>query len=224
MGVYSVKKESLSAIADAIRKKTGGTDALTLDGMAAAVADVYAAGKETAKARYFSEAVTLAERQTYIDLPIRFVPDILSISTTQNTSRTTASTLMQQTVRFAPTTELLCGSFAGCTSAKSNFFAYLGTASGTAFGLLTKTENGYRISANTDGTGKQLYYDVGKYEVLAVRCSGRTDRELLTDFVNGLSDEGGTAYILKLMQEQAFTEAEWDALIAAKPGWTFVLQ
>lgn len=214
----------MTAIANAIRAKTGGEEKLTLDAMEAAVADVYAAGKETAKARYFSEEVTLAERKTYIDLPIRFVPDIISISTTQNTSRTTASTQMLQNIRFAPTTEILCGSFGGCTSTKSNFFSYLGTASGTAFGLLTKTENGYRIYANTDSTGKQLYYDVGKYEVLAVKCSSRTDRELLTDFVNGLSDKGGTAYILKLMQEQAFTEAEWDALIAAKPGWTFVLQ
>ena len=40
MSVY----EKMTAIADAIRAKTGGTDALTLDGMAEAIPQVYAAG------------------------------------------------------------------------------------------------------------------------------------------------------------------------------------
>ena len=36
--------EKMAAIADAIREKTGGTDALTLDGMAAAIAGISAGG------------------------------------------------------------------------------------------------------------------------------------------------------------------------------------
>ena len=38
--------EKMTAIADAIRAKTGGTDALTLDGMAEAVPNVYDKGKQ----------------------------------------------------------------------------------------------------------------------------------------------------------------------------------
>ncbi|MBR5538435.1 MAG: hypothetical protein IKU61_00900 [Clostridia bacterium] len=38
--------EKMTAIADAIREKTGGTDALTLDGMAEAVQNVYDKGKQ----------------------------------------------------------------------------------------------------------------------------------------------------------------------------------
>ena len=39
--------EKMTAIADAIREKTGGTEALTLDGMAEAVPGVYEAGKKS---------------------------------------------------------------------------------------------------------------------------------------------------------------------------------
>ena len=39
--------EKMTAIADAIRAKTGGTDALSLDGMAAEIPDVYAAGQQS---------------------------------------------------------------------------------------------------------------------------------------------------------------------------------
>lgn len=39
--------EKMTAIADAIRNKTGGTEALTLDGMASGVNEVYNAGKKT---------------------------------------------------------------------------------------------------------------------------------------------------------------------------------
>lgn len=39
-------KEKMTAIADAIRKKTGGTDVLNLDGMAEAIPDVYEAGQK----------------------------------------------------------------------------------------------------------------------------------------------------------------------------------
>jgi hypothetical protein len=38
--------EKMTAIADAIREKTGGTDALTLDGMAESIPEVYEAGKQ----------------------------------------------------------------------------------------------------------------------------------------------------------------------------------
>lgn len=44
MARYFVQDTSLTAIADAIRSKTGGTDALTLDGMAEAVAGIQTGG------------------------------------------------------------------------------------------------------------------------------------------------------------------------------------
>lgn len=43
MSVY----EKMTAIADAIREKTGKTDALTLDGMAEAIPDVFEAGRKS---------------------------------------------------------------------------------------------------------------------------------------------------------------------------------
>ena len=47
--------EKLTNIADAIRKKTGGTDPLTLDAMVEAIPDVYAQGEQDAASRYWDE-------------------------------------------------------------------------------------------------------------------------------------------------------------------------
>lgn len=55
--------EKMTAIADAIREKTGGTDALTLDGMAEAIPSVYEAGKD-AEHKAFWDAVLPAHSAT----------------------------------------------------------------------------------------------------------------------------------------------------------------
>lgn len=46
-------QEKMTAIADAIREKTGGTDALTMDGMAAAIPAVHAAGAKSEYDRFW---------------------------------------------------------------------------------------------------------------------------------------------------------------------------
>lgn len=45
--------EKMTAIADAIRDKTGGTEALTLDGMAKGIPEVYEAGKKAENKRFW---------------------------------------------------------------------------------------------------------------------------------------------------------------------------
>lgn len=47
--------EKMTAIADAIRDKTGGTDALTLDGMAESIPEVYEAGKKAEYDAFWDE-------------------------------------------------------------------------------------------------------------------------------------------------------------------------
>lgn len=47
--------EKMTAIADAVRDKTGGTEALTLDDMASGVGEVYEAGKQSEYDRFWDE-------------------------------------------------------------------------------------------------------------------------------------------------------------------------
>ena len=61
MSVY----EKMTAIADAIREKTGGTDALTLDGMAAAVPEVYNAGAQTEYDKFWDTFQRNGSRTNY---------------------------------------------------------------------------------------------------------------------------------------------------------------
>lgn len=64
----------MTAIADAIRAKTGGTDALTLDGMAEAVAGIEAGGSVEVE----SGTVTLSSDR-YGHVFVDYIPDILIV-------------------------------------------------------------------------------------------------------------------------------------------------
>ena len=68
-----------------------------------------------------------------------------------------------------------------------------------------------RFDANTD------------YIVLASKTETRTDKEILTDFVSGLADAGGTVTLSQAAIDAAVTDDEWAALLATKPNWTFTL-
>ena len=68
-----------------------------------------------------------------------------------------------------------------------------------------------RFDANTD------------YIVLASKTETRTDKEILTDFVSGLADAGGTVTLSQEAINAAVTDDEWAALLATKPNWTFTL-
>ena len=57
--------EKMTAIADAIREKTGGTDALTLDKMAEAIPEVYGAGKQSEYDKFWDAFQQNGERTDY---------------------------------------------------------------------------------------------------------------------------------------------------------------
>ena len=63
-----------------------------------------------------------------------------------------------------------------------------------------------------------------KYKLSAVKYTDKTDKELITDFVNRLpSDSSGSVTMNQEKVNAAFTTAEWSALIATKPNWTFAM-
>lgn len=63
-----------------------------------------------------------------------------------------------------------------------------------------------------------------KYTIVASKYTVKTDKERITEFVNGLSSSGsGSLSINQDKVNAAFTTAEWNALIATKPNWTFAM-
>ena len=58
------------------------------------------------------------------------------------------------------------------------------------------------------------------YTAIAVKYTEQTDKERITDFVNGLTGSG-TVTLNQTKVNAAFTDDEWVALIATKPNWTF---
>lgn len=63
-----------------------------------------------------------------------------------------------------------------------------------------------------------------KYKLAAVKYTDKTDKEMITDFVNNLpSGSSGSVTMLQEKVNACFTTAEWSALIATKPNWTFAM-
>ena len=59
-------KEKMTAIADAIRAKTGGTEPLTLDGMAEDIPKVYNAGKQAQYDEFWDDFQQNGEQRKYM--------------------------------------------------------------------------------------------------------------------------------------------------------------
>ena len=209
--------DKMTAIADAIREKTGGTDPLSLDAMAAAVPTVYAAGKSAAEAlcdaTHFAGTVRGSGTGT-LSVPIPFEPDTLLI---------VAANMRIFTYQIAVCvyTPHALGKYLGGVQTTQNSLS-LGAAAirrdqrmvSYADGVLTFTmveSVPVRFDANTD------------YIVLASKTETRTDKEILTDFVSGLADVGGTVTLSQAAINAAVTDDEWAALLATKPNWTFTL-
>lgn len=76
----------------------------------------------------------------------------------------------------------------------------------------------------TNSAGAQLpgIFAEGKdYVVVAAKYTDKTDKERITEYVLGLSDTGGSVTLNGAKKTAAFTDDEWNTLIAQKPGWTF---
>ena len=73
-------------------------------------------------------------------------------------------------------------------------------------------------------TGNPTVFSEGEeYFISAIKYIDKTDKERMTEYINALSDDGGTVTLSQVKKEANFTEEEWATLIAAKPNWTFNL-
>lgn len=210
--------EKMTALADAIR--TGAElpeDALSLDAMAAAIPAVRAAGKHLAEAvcagRHFVTVVHGSGTKS-LSVEIPFYPDAIAF--------------VSANPRVCPNQVIFYAYTPHAVYAKGiNLYS---TASSVAYGGVAR-QDGSSLVDYTDGvlTASVIETVVGSfadtdYIVLASKTETRTDREILEDFVEGLADTGGSVTLKKATVNAAVTDAEWAALIAAKPNRTFILK
>lgn len=120
--------------------------------------------------------------------------------------------------------------FHGIASGPSNT-----TVLGTYSNALTAASNlPKRYKRDADGTvtiGNLIYNDLAgrwgkgmEYVISAAKVHAKSDKQRLTEIVERLP-EGGTynIHIQEAKKDAAFTDAEWNALIATKPTYTFVM-
>ena len=212
----------MTAIADAIREKTGGTDALTLDGMAAAIPEVFSAGfgaGEAAQKALCFQATVLGSGTQYLSLEIPFEPDYFTV------------------LAFNPYPTTVPYSAIALSADLGTFYTYIGiyvyikTANALSPSRLTNEnrrlftyEDGvFTLNAGTQSNIPNIWRTGTYYKVCAVKRM-LTDKDALAREINALpDDESGTVTLVGSRVSAAVTDDEWATLIAAKPNWTFTL-
>lgn len=215
--------EKMTAIADAIRAKTGSADTLTLDGMAAAIPNVFAAGRaagdaECAAKHFVGTMYGSGTRSMTFNIP--FYPDTVLIAAV-NPRALSAGHIISFNCNVRG-----IGHYLGLSLHMNSEGAV--TYSSTTIARLASTvsysdEGGQLVVTLPDGVGAVFHGDM-PYVILAEKHETRTDKEIITDFVTHLDAEsGGSVRLSQAKVNAAFTDEEWATLIAAKPNWTFTL-
>lgn len=213
--------EKMTAIADAIRAATGGTAALTLDGMAAAIPAVRAAGKAQAEAvfagRHFATTVRGSGTKS-LSAAMPFYPDALTVMAADMRVTSRQITFFA----FTPRSVSYYIGYYNCTAAASTTMSSYASLTRDRLNQITYESAVFTFTV-VDAVDAVFSADCD-YILLASKTETRTDREILEDFVAGLADTGGSVTLSQAAVNAAVTDAEWAALIATKPNRTFILK
>ena len=216
--------EKMTAIADAIRGKTGGTEPLGLDEMAVGVGEVYEAGRvaehAVCEAVHFHDSF-FGNGGKVLTANIPFLPDVLAIYAISpymeaqgNAVRAFVMDSRACGKRSAILVHVNANKADGAkisSDAISGFLSY-------ADGVLTVDISGYGITG--------VWSEDIRYALSAVRFADETVRGLVEEQIRLLPDTvpSGNSGTMTYNQERIdalFTQEEWAALLATKPNWTF---
>ncbi len=220
--------EKMTAIADAIREKTGGAEPLTLDGMALAIPSVYGAGetaKESEWAKKFYKAFVRGTDSATISLELPFVPDYITIIPTEPCATVTNYTFLGM-LRDLKTFARIGGNVLHRETSNSAKFNLLNNNTVNNYIRLDgKTVTFTPASASAfDGV---LWRSECLYTVIAANYTdGEDDRALLERYVLSLPSSGGSVTISsRRLEETGMSIAEFEAFVKEKcPTWTFVIE
>jgi hypothetical protein len=224
MAIVKTDNKHYSAIAGALRTALETVGTYRPEDMAPAVPMVYEAGvvdgKAEAEARCSMKhfvTVLPGSGQTSITVHVPFEPQFVMIAGYGPTAilvNNTAMALICDLVAFG----MMGGSinrWNGSTVAQTS----LTTVS--IYDRYSRDEDGFvTLTAKINNTSSAVFAENVQYTLIAVKYTDKTDRERITEMVNGLTGSGSVT-MNKAKVSAAFTDEEWEALIATKPDWTF---
>lgn len=217
--------EKMTAIADAIRGYTGGTDKLSLDAIAAAIPDVFGAGEGKKDSEWRDKVYvdTVSFNDTNgITVSLPFVPDRFCVISYEALAMSTPYTyylLVFDRASFAQRCAQMgiVGETLSLTSAALN--------NATRDTYFTVSENSVIFTPPQSSYWKTSLWRKGAdYFVFAYR-SGKSDRQLLEEEIAALPAGGGSVVFSGKRVFETVSEAEWESIIAParESGWTFAL-
>lgn len=226
--------EKMTAIADAIRLKTGGTEALTLEDMAAAIPEVYNAAERQCAAKHFVAVVT-GSGTSEMAISVPFDPDAVFVicHSAYAASLANGSTGYWMDLRFNRRNAARYSGYFMAVPPNADRTNTRVSAS-TALEICTYSDGMLRFNAVNATLQKYVWRSDLQYLFTAVQYSDKTDAELLAEEIALLPDAtGGTVEYSLFRVNEIFetasgandgsTSAAWAALVATKPKWTFTL-
>ena len=184
---------------------------------------VYAAGKAACAQKHFVTTVT-GNGQESISVNVPFKPDVLLMFV----SEVGMYGKLDSTKSFV---SLIHFDISGFGMIGGRYECFI--AGGVKQTAVTTTTMLTRYAMADDGmvtlqnfstsgtTAIGTFLDGVEYVVIAAKYTDQTDRERITQYVQSLSPTGGSVTMNGAKKTAAFTDEEWNALIAQKPGWTF---
>ena len=205
--------EKMTAIAEAIRAATGGTDKLNLDEMAAQIPKIAArcAGK------HYTE-VKRGDGSNVLAVNCGFEPDYFVVF-----SYAGYAFIQPNTVQYIANDRRSVGQYAGFRLAtKEDATQGNSRLSNNAVATqFTYADGVMKYDGSVSAIASQYAFDAyTDYIAVCVKYTDESDAEIIAREVIALPDSGGTVTFSERKVNGAFAEDEWEMLIAAKPNWT----
>lgn len=212
--------EKMTAIADAIREKTGGTEALGLDAMAESIGEVYEAGQKSEYDDFWDVFQNNGNRTSY---RYAFYGVYWKDSNYNPKYKITCSGTQQDMFYQS-----------GITDTKVEIDLLSGATTSRMFGApslvtIRKLKIASDIVFLNSFQGASLLENMEVAGTIgndvSFSDSKKLSRNSITSIINALSDttSGKTVTFSKTAKEAAFTADEWATLIATKSNWTIAL-
>ena len=182
---------------------------------------VYEAGKAICKGRHFTEVI-LGDGTGELRFRPQFEPDIVSV-----TGFDPAGYNQNNVVAHFHANLSTFGHVCASSSAYNASGGLTSTAM-TSAAIVTRCvieEDGTVVVKDLRGSAvgqEGIFLKDMPYVVVAAWYDKKPLKERITEYVRSLSGSG-TARLSKRRVFEAFTQEEWDALIATQPSWTFTL-
>ena len=240
--------EKMTSIADAIRAKTGGTEALTLDGMAVAIPEVYTAGEKSAydafwdsyqsSSNYYCKFAGDGWTENTFKPKYDIIPTEAGMMFYKNQIKDLVSVLekcgvildlskCKESVQIFSYTLTNRIGIVDARNSKRMFMTFLGSKVVTIEKIMLSEKTNVNSNVFTDCKNLENMIIEG-----TIACTGfdthwstKLSRDSITSIVNALSSttSGMTVKFSQTAVNAAFTNDEWATLIATKPNWTFTL-